>query len=75
MPAQAPPLLAGGKLDLNRAAAAELEDLPGVGPGLAAAIVEDRAAHGPFRAVDELDRVPGVGPKTLEKLRAYVDVR
>lgn len=63
-----------GRLNVNRATAAELEKLPGIGPTLAARIVAYRAEHGPFRAVDELVRVPGIGPKTLEGLRDLVTV-
>lgn len=67
----APPLLTGAPLDLNAAAARELAELPGVGAGTAAAIVAGR----PYASVDDLDRIPGVGPKTVAKLRAYVEVR
>jgi comEA protein len=63
---------AAGLVDLNRATAAELEGLPGIGPAKAAAIIADRATSGPFRSVDDLVRVKGIGPKTLEKLRPLV---
>jgi len=62
-------------LDLNRASAAELERLPGVGPALAARIVAYRDSIGRFRAVDDLDRVRGIGPALLERLRPHVSVR
>ena len=62
------------KVDLNRATVVELETLPGVGPAIARAIVDDRDRHGPFATVDELDRVPGVGPAKLEALRDLVAV-
>lgn len=62
------------RLNLNTASAAELELLPGIGPALAARIVEDRAANGPFRSVDDLDRVKGIGPKTLGRIRALCTV-
>ncbi len=65
----------GGVLDLNAATAAELELLPRIGPKLAAAIVADRAARGPFKSVDDLDRVPGIGARTVERLRGWVVVR
>lgn len=60
---------------INTAAQAELERLPGIGPSLAAKIVADRAAKGPFRSVDELDRVSGIGPATVERLRPMAVVR
>lgn len=65
---------ASGLLNLNRADAAALEELPGIGPVLAQRIVEERASNGPFRSVDELDRVKGVGPAVLERVRALLTV-
>lgn len=67
--------IAAGKLDLNRATAAELELLPRIGPALAKRIIDDRAARGPFRSVDDLARVRGIGGRTVEQLRPYVAVR
>lgn len=58
-------------MDLNRATAAELERLPGVGPQLAARIVEARAA-GPFHSPDDLRRVQGLGANRLDRLRPFV---
>ena len=63
-----------GPVDLNAATAAELEELPGVGPTIAAAIVEHRERNGPFRAVDDLLDVAGIGPSRLEQLRPLVAV-
>jgi len=69
---------AGGEdsmpLDVNLASAAELERLPGVGPALAARIVEARTRDGPFGSVDDLLRVRGVGGATLERLRPRLAV-
>lgn len=59
-------------LDLNRAGPAELDRLPGIGPVLAARIVEHRRRHGRFRSVEELRAVRGVGPRMLERLRPLV---
>lgn len=69
----APPAIAV-KIDINTAAQAELELLPGVGPALAARIVEERARGGRFTRVEDLGRVRGIGPKTIERLRAHVRV-
>lgn len=52
---------AGGPVNLNRANAEQLEQLPGVGPVLAERIVADREANGPFASVEDLGRVQGVG--------------
>jgi competence protein ComEA len=65
---------ASGLLNINQADAASLEALPGIGPVLAQRIVSDRDASGPFRSVDDLDRVTGVGPAVLERVRALLTV-
>lgn len=62
----------GGKLSLGSASAAELEQLPGVGPVLAERIVSWRTEHGPFRTVDDLDGVSGVGASLMEQIRPLV---
>jgi len=51
-------------VDINRATAAELEGLPRVGPALARRIIERRTSHGPFRSLDDLRHVRGIGPAT-----------
>jgi competence protein ComEA len=63
-----------GTVDLNTATEAELEGLPGVGPSTAAAIVEHRTSSGPFRSVEDLLDVRGIGDAKLEQLRARVTV-
>jgi competence protein ComEA len=60
--------------DLNRADRAELEQVPGIGPTLAKEIENHRKAKGPFKSVDELRQVKGVGPVTLDKVRPYLRV-
>ena len=65
---------ARARLDLNRASRAELALLPGVGPSRAQGVDDYRRAHGPFTSIDELRTVPGIGLKTLEKLRPWVFV-
>ena len=64
----------GGLIDLNTASAHELETLPGIGRSLAGAIVAYREDNGPFAAFDEVDNVPGIGPKTLDAIRPLVTV-
>ncbi len=56
-------------VNINTASQTELETLNGVGPAKAKAIVEDRAKNGPFKSVDDLDRVKGFGKKSVDKLR------
>lgn len=65
------PAPAFGALDPDRASAADWERLPGIGPALAARIVADRAARGPFGGPEGLSRVKGIGPKTIERLRPF----
>ncbi|NWF79832.1 MAG: helix-hairpin-helix domain-containing protein [Chloroflexi bacterium] len=65
---------AGGLLDLNRASAADLEELPGIGPTLAERIVARRTDQGPFRAVEELREVTGIGDKLFAQIAPLVTV-
>lgn len=60
---------ADGRININTADAAGLEQLPGVGPAIAARIIAWREQNGPFRSVDELTAVSGIGEKTLDGLR------
>ena len=55
---------------LSSAPPDSLDLLPGIGPVLAARIVADRAARGPFTTWTELDRVRGIGPATIKRLEA-----
>jgi competence protein ComEA len=64
----------GGLLDLNRATAAELDALPGIGKVLAGRIVEWREREGPFQSIDDLGKVEGIGPALLAKLAPLVTV-
>lgn len=63
------------RLNLNTATVAELELLPGIGPGRARKIVEHRAAHGPFLTVDELKAVRGLGPATIQRIAPLLETR
>jgi competence protein ComEA len=64
----------GQPLDLNTASADQLDQLDGIGPGMAAAILKYRDQHGGFGSVDELGEVPGIGEKRLASLREQVRV-
>jgi competence protein ComEA len=62
-------------LDINSATAEQLADtLAGVGKAKAEAIVQDREKNGKFKSVDDLERVKGIGPATIEKNRAKLTV-
>lgn len=63
---------AAGPISLSTATPEQLDQLDGVGPGLAQKIIDYRTQHGGFRSVDELGEVPGIGEKRLESLRAQL---
>lgn len=65
------PLADGEQIDVNRAPTDELRRLPGVGPSLAAALIEERE-RAPFRRTADLERVPGVGEVTARRLAPYI---
>lgn len=69
----APGVSGDGLVDLNLATAEQLETLPGIGPKKAQEIISYRQGQ-PFRSVDELTNVKGIGAKTLETLRPHVKV-
>lgn len=62
------------RIDLNTASEAELQLLPNIGPRLAERIVVDRSNNGSFGSLDDLSRVPGIGPVTVERIAPYVVV-
>jgi competence protein ComEA len=65
---------ATGALDLNRANQSQLEELPGVGPVTAQAILTWRQQHGRFSRIEELQEVDGIGPKTYAQIAPHVRV-
>jgi competence protein ComEA len=65
-------LTLGLPIDLNAATASDLDALPGIGPALAGRLVEYRQQHGPFKKIDELINVSGIGPKLLEKIKPFL---
>ena len=73
-PTGPPGLSVTGPLSLNGATAADLAQLPGVGPSLAGRIVTWRTAHGGFREIKELEQVPGIGPTRRQRLEPLLRV-
>jgi competence protein ComEA len=69
---RADPLTAKYEVDINRAGWPEMVQLPGLGETLARRIITDRQQNGPFRDLDDLDRVDGIGLRTLERIRPYL---
>jgi competence ComEA-like helix-hairpin-helix protein len=72
--ADAGPVLPSEPLDVNRADAAQLARLPGVGPGLAQRIIEERERRGRFESPETLRYVLGMGPKKLAAIRRFITV-
>jgi competence protein ComEA len=58
-----------GIININRGTKAEFDSLVGIGPVIAGKIIKYRNENGPFMAIDDLLKVSGVGPKTLDRLR------
>lgn len=65
---------ASARVNINTASAGELETLPGIGAATAAKIVSDRQANGPFRTIEDLKRVSGIGDKKFEALADLICV-
>jgi competence protein ComEA len=64
----------GGKVNINSATESDFENLPGIGPVIAQRIVDYRDQHGPFRSIQDLMKVTGIGQKKFDSLQAYVTV-
>jgi competence protein ComEA len=64
----------GQTLDINTASETQLQQIPGIGPGLARRIVDYRAANGPFQTADDLQNVSGVGPSKFAKMEPFIRV-
>jgi len=61
-------------VNLNTATASELQQVPGIGPSTADKILKMRKSYGPFKSVDDLRAIKGIGPKRMEKMRKYLTV-
>lgn len=67
--------VSGSRVDVNTATADQLQGIKGIGPVMAQRIVEHRNRTGRFSSVDQLLDIPGIGPKTLDKLRPFLVVQ
>ncbi|MFN4199962.1 MAG: ComEA family DNA-binding protein [Fervidobacterium gondwanense] len=63
------------KIDINTAGIEELQKLPGIGPTKAQEIINYRTKNGPFRSIDEIMNVKGIGKKTFEKMKDMITIK
>ena len=61
-------------INLNTATATELQQVPGISPSTAAKILKMRKSYDPFKSVDDLRAIKGIGPERMEKMRKYLTV-
>src|SRR5262245_8018965 len=66
--------VAFGAVNINTATKEQLDSLKGIGPTKAQAIIDYRTKHGPFKSVDDLEKVPGIGPATMKDIRSDITV-
>ena len=62
-----------GSININKADVEELEKLPRIGPAMAKRIIEYRKLQGSFKSLDDLIKVKGIGQKTLDLIRPYLE--
>ncbi len=65
---------ADGQVDLNTSTAKELQQLPGIGKGLAKRIIDYRTANGPFKTIEDLLKVKGIGKKMFARMQDRLTV-
>ena len=65
---------ADGRININSAEAGELTSLPGVGPAIAERIIAHRETHGPFRIIEDITDVSGIGPARFADIRDMITV-
>jgi competence protein ComEA len=74
LPGRSGEALPAAKVNINTAAADELDTLPGIGAEMARRIMDYRAANGPFKSIEDIQRVTGIGDATYQKLKDRITV-
>ncbi len=62
------------KININKADETQLQDIPGIGPAKASAIIEYRELNGSFKTIEDIKNISGIGDKTFEKLKDLISV-
>lgn len=75
LPVQVGETAGNGTVNLNSAGSSELQTLPGIGPAKADAIIEYREMNGPYKSIEDLKEISGIGDKTFEKLKDLISVK
>jgi competence protein ComEA len=73
-PGGATPDAATGQININTASVEELDKLPGIGPAIAKAIIDYRTTNGPFKQIEDINDVKGIGDALFEKIKAQITV-
>jgi comEA protein len=60
------------RVNINQDSAGQIEQLPGIGPGIAARIIEYRVSNGRFESIETLKKVKGIGTKKLEQIKKFI---
>jgi competence protein ComEA len=66
---------ASGPVNINSASLDQLETLPGIGPAIGQRIIDYRSAHGPFKTIEQIMNVKGIGPATFANLKSHITVK
>jgi competence protein ComEA len=67
--------ISGEKINLNTATLEELDTLPRIGPAIAQRIIDYRTANGPFKRIEDIQNVKGIGPATFEQIKDLITVQ
>ena len=73
-PSGSAPGAATEKININTASAEELDKLPGIGPAIAKAIIDYRTKNGPFKTIEDINDVKGIGDALFEKIKDQITV-
>jgi len=68
-------VIAVDKVNINTADKAALSSLPGIGPAIAGRIIEYREKNGPFKNVEEITKIKGIGEKTFQKIKDLITIK